>query len=113
MMRINQRASDPNFSTFMWHHRHIFMSLSLALPIVLQIGSIAIKVFKNPEIISNKFFTFKQFVISSFKKDVSETEDQFKKRLLKNVILVSSLALGISTCVSLPFVVLPLSFAIP
>lgn len=100
-------------SSFLWNHRGLVLNLSLALPVALQVGSVALKVAKDPQIVVRKISNAKQFYVRSFTQQPNETEDQFKKRIIKNVLIASAFILGTIASVVCPFAILPASFAIP
>lgn len=111
-MPINTHASDPQYSSFLWNHKNILMPLSLALPLLLQVTSIVLKIFRDPGIVKEKIHHFKQFIIETYTRGENETPEEFKKRLIKNAVLTTFFVLGAAALITVPFIGLPSIFAI-
>lgn len=94
-------------------HRSQFLQLGLYGPVLITGASLAFKAFKNPEIVKKQILNAKQLVVKSFSRQEKESDGDFQKRLIKNVLKVVAALSILAAAGALPFILLPASFALP
>lgn len=102
---------------YIWRFRTPILSFSLGIPAAIEGVALGAYLYKNPGEIKNRIVRAKALIMKSFTRQEAETSLQFRKRLLKNVLISLTVFLAFTgvigaTCV-IPYFVLPSLLAIP
>jgi hypothetical protein len=106
-------VSNSFAESFVWRQRNLILPVALYAPLAYEVGKIAYKAIKNPEAISEKAREFKKVLIDSCTARDGESPEEFRKRLIINVLKVLGGALLLASACAFPLLFLPAGFALP
>lgn len=105
------------FVNYAWKFQKMILPACLGIPIAMEAISLGKYCSQNSGAIKEKIMSAKQLIVDSFTRQEGETAEQFKIRVIKNILiglgcfLLVSAAIGAT--VMAPFLVLPSFLAIP